>query len=63
MLLDIEEEPSIRALAVAIKEEWKGGEIVPEMPPKGSSQSNGEVENGVKMAHGLARTLKESLEQ
>ena len=37
--------------------------MVLEHSPKGQSRSNGEVERAVQSVHGLARTLKESLEQ
>ena len=36
---------------------------LPEAPPKGESKSNGEVERAVQAVHGLARTLKDFLEQ
>ena len=39
------------------------GEIVPEASPKGESKSNGEVDRAVQSVHGLARTLKDFLEQ
>ena len=62
VLLNLGGEPSIRALAAAVKETWKG-ERVPEVAPKGARHANGEVEHSIKTAHGLARTCKESLEQ
>ena len=36
---------------------------LPEAPLKGESKSNGEVERAVQAVHGLARTLKDFLEQ
>ena len=39
------------------------GEIVPGASPMGESKSNGEVERAVQSVHGLARTLKDFLEQ
>ena len=36
---------------------------MPEPSPKDESKSNGEVERAVQSVHGLARTLKEFLEQ
>ena len=54
--------PSIVALCDAVKNGWHG-EIVPEASPKGESKSNGEVECAVQSVHGLARTLKDFLEQ
>ena len=39
------------------------GEIVPEASPTGESKRNGKVERAVQSVHGLARTLKDFLEQ
>ena len=62
IVLKSDHNPSIVALCDAVK---KGlhGEIVPEAAPKGESKSNGEVERAIQSVHGLARTLKDFLEQ
>ena len=57
-----DQEPAILAVCNAVKAMWKG-EWVPERAPRGESKSNGEVERAVQTIHGLARTLKEHLEQ
>ena len=57
-----DQEPSFVALCDAVKNGWHG-EIVPEASPKGESKSNGEVERAVPFVHGLARILRDSLEQ
>ena len=57
-----DQEPSIVALCDAVKNGWHS-EIVPEASPKGESKSNGDVERAVQSVHGLARTLKDFLEQ
>ena len=57
-----DQEPSIVALCDAVKNGWHG-EIVPEASPKGESKSIGEVDRAVHAVHGLARTLKDFLEQ
>ena len=57
-----DQEPSIVALCDAVKNCWHG-EVVPEASPKGESKSNGEVERAVQSVHGLARTLKDFVEQ
>ena len=41
---------------------FHGGEVIPEEPPRGESQSNGAVEQAVKIVKGFARVLKEQLE-
>lgn len=61
VVLKSDMEPSIRALAQAVKASWTG-ELILEGSPVGQSQSNGEVERAVQSVHGLARTLKEALE-
>ena len=48
--------------SVTVKNGWHG-EIVPEASPMGESKSNGEVDRAVQSVYGLARTLKEFLEQ
>ena len=62
VILKSDQEPSILALCEAVKHGWHG-EIVPEASPKGESKSNGEAERAVQSVHGLARTLKDFLEQ
>ena len=62
VILKSDQEPSIVALCDAVKNGWHG-EIVPEASPKGESKGNGEVERAVQSVHGLARTLKDFLEQ
>ena len=62
VILKSDQEPSIVALCDAVKNGWHG-EIVPEASPKGESKRNGEVERAVQCVHGLARTLKDFLEQ
>lgn len=60
--LKTDQEPSTKALVRAGKNGWQG-ELIPEFPPKGESKSNGEVELAVQSVHGMARTLKDFLEQ
>ena len=62
ILMKSDQENAIEALIQSVKDGWKG-EIMPEGAPKGQSQSNGEVERAVQEVQGLARTLKDSLEQ
>ena len=62
VILKSGQEPSIVALCDAVRNGWHG-EILPEASPKGESKSNGEVERAVQSVHGLARTLRDSLEQ
>ena len=62
VILKPDQEPSIVAFCDAVKNGWHG-EIVPEASPKGESKSNGEVKRAAQSAHGLARTLKDFLEQ
>ena len=59
-----DQEASILKLINEIKHGWKG-ELIPEAAPKGDAhaQSNGEVERAVQEVLGLARTLKDALEQ
>ena len=61
VILKSDQEPSIVAHCDSVKNGWHG-EIVPEVSPKGESKSKGEVERAVLSVHGLARTLKDSLE-
>ena len=62
IILKDDQEPAIKAVGQAAKVKWKG-EIVPEQSPKRESKSNGEVERAVQEVQGMARTLKEALEQ
>ena len=62
VILKSDQEPSIVALVNAVKHGWHG-EIIPEASPKGESKSNGEVERAVQSVHGLARTIKDFIEQ
>ena len=62
VILKSDQEPSIVALCDAVKNGWHG-EVVPEASPKGESKSDGEVERAVQFVHGLARTIKDFLEQ
>ena len=62
IVLKSDQEPSIVALSDAVKNGWHV-EIVPEASPKGESKSNGEVERAVQSVQGLARTLKDFMEQ
>jgi hypothetical protein len=57
-----DQEPALQALMDAAKTAW-GQEIIKEQAPKGESKSNGEVERAVQEVQGIARTLKESVEQ
>ena len=60
--LKSDQEPSIVALSKAAKAQWNH-EIILEYVPKGEHQSNGEVERAVQSAHGIARTVKDFLEE
>ena len=60
--LKSDQEQSIVALSKAAKAQWNR-EIIPEYVPKGEHQSNGEVERAVQSAHGIARTVKDFLEE
>jgi thiol-disulfide isomerase/thioredoxin len=62
VLMKTDQEPSIVALVKAVKDGWSG-EILPEGSPKGQSQSNGEIERAVESVQGLARTIKDDIEQ
>ena len=57
-----DQERSIVAVCKAVKATWKG-EWVQEFSPRYVHQSNGEVERAVQTVHGLARTLKDHVEQ
>ena len=62
LVLKSDQENSIKALAKSAKDGFKG-EVILEHSPKGESKSNGEVERAVQSVHGLARTLKDFVEQ
>ena len=64
VIMKSDNEPSIVALVKSVKDGWRG-ELMPEHPPRGESHapSNGEVERAVQSVQGLARTLKDHLEQ
>ena len=62
VILKSDQEPSIVALGRAVKAQWEG-EIMLEYSPKGESKSNGEAERAVQSVHGLARTVKDFLEE
>ena len=61
-ILKSDQEPAIVALGRAVKNQW-GGELLLEYSPKGESQSNGEIERTVQSIQGLARTLKDAIEE
>ena len=62
VILKSDQEPSIVDLCNAVKNGWHG-EIVPEASSKGESKVNGEVKRAVQSVRGLARTLKDFLDQ
>ena len=64
LVLKNDQEPAIKALAVAVRNGFSG-EIVPEESPKGDAhgQSNGEAERSVQTIQGMVRTLKAGLEE
>ena len=64
LVLKNDQEPAIKALAVAVRNGFSG-EIVPEESPKGDAhgQSNGEAERSVQTVQGMVRTLKAGLEE
>ena len=62
LILKTDQEASILALAKSVKDSFPG-EIILESSPKGQSKSNGEAERAVQTAQGLARTLKDFVEQ
>ena len=57
-----DQENAITAVCKAVKATWKG-EWIQEFSPKYEHQPNGEVERAVQTIHGLARTLKDHVEQ
>ena len=62
MILKSSQEPAIKALVEAAKIGWSQ-KLIMEKAPKGESKSNGEVARAVQEVQGIARTLKEALEQ
>ena len=62
VVIKSDQEASLVALTKSVRDAWTG-EMGLERSPKGQSRSNGEVERAVQSVHGLARTLKECLEQ
>ena len=62
LVLKSDQENSIKALAQSAKDGFKG-EVILEHSPKGESKSNGEVGRAVQSVRGLARTLKDFVEQ
>ena len=61
VILKSDQEPSIKALMLAVKRRFVGTLIL-EWSPVGQSKSNGEVERAVQSVHGMTRTLKEFTE-
>jgi len=61
-ILKTDNEPALIDLRQGIAEKLKG-QILVEKPPKGESQSNGSVENAVKLVKGLLRTYRMALER
>ena len=57
-----DQEPALKALRTAVMRNREQG-TAPEESPVGESQSNGEVENAVKMIQGMARVIKAGLER
>ena len=64
LVLKNDQEPAIKALAVAVRNGFSG-EVVPEESPKGDShgQSNSEAERSVQTVQGMVRTFKAGLEE
>jgi hypothetical protein len=62
VIVKSDQEPAIIALVNSVKNAFKGDLLV-EHSPKGESQSNGEIEIAVQAVQGIARTLKEAVEQ
>eukprot|EP00973_Karenia_brevis_P094438 12422478-Karenia_brevis.AAC.1 len=62
VIVKSDQEPAIRAVVSAVKNAWPN-DLIPEAAPKESHErSNGEAEVTVQQVHGLARTLKEHVE-
>ena len=61
VILKSDQEPSIKALMLAVKKRCVGTLIL-EWSPLGQSKSNGEIERAVQSVHGMTRTLKEFTE-
>ena len=64
LVLKNDQEPAIKALAVAVRNGFNG-EIAPEESPKGDGhgQSNGGAERSVQTVQGMVRTFKAGLEE
>ena len=61
IILKSDGERSIVALREAVAK-FHGGEVIPEQPPKGESQSNGIVEEAVRAVREFTRVFKEVIE-
>ena len=57
-----DQEPAIKAVIQAVKNSWSGELILENAPKEAHERSNGEAEVTVQQVHGLARTLKEQVE-
>ena len=62
LVLKSDQEPSIKDLAKAVKQDF-GGDIILEDSPVGESQSNGSIEAGIKSIEGMIRTIKSFTEE
>ena len=62
LIIKSDQEPSIVALINAVKNAWSGELVVEAAPKENHERSNGGAEVTVQQVHGLARTLKEQLE-
>ena len=63
MILKSDQEPSILALLEAVKRELgEACEIVPEQSPVGEHQSNGQVENAIRIVQAQVRTMRIGLQ-
>ena len=61
LILKCDNEPAIIALRNTLGKSI-GGRIIPESPPKGESQSNGEIEESCKTIRGFTKVLKDQIE-
>lgn len=61
LILKSDGEPSIKAVRDALGR-FHGGQITPEQPPPGESQSNGRVEQAGKTIRGYVRVFKDMIE-
>ena len=62
LILKTDGEPAIVALREALGK-YHGGNITPELPPKGESQSNGRVEEAGKTIRGMVRVYISQIEE